>query len=146
MKKIVITSGYFDPIHVGHIEYLRKASELGYHICIVNSDAQAQQKKGYSFMTEHDRCEILSQLPFIDEVRMSTSKDSTVCDDLRELACKYGDTASLLLFAKGGDRDVENIPERSACQELGIAIVVGLGDKIRSSSELVNRAKEHENE
>ena len=95
-------------------------------------------------MSEYDRCKILSQFPFVTKVYVSISKDNTVCDDLRAIAKEHVD--SFLLFAKGGDRDVENIPERSVCKELGIALVVGLGDKIRSSSELVNKAKEHENE
>mgnify|MGYP003637091446 CR=1 FL=1 len=125
--KVVVASGYFDPIHVGHIEYLEKASLLGTRlIVIVNSDNQAKLKKGSSFMSEGDRIKIISSLRCVDEVFLSIDVDGSVCESLRVLSPD--------IFAKGGDRMVSEIPESEVCLELGIDIVDSLGEKIRSSS------------
>ena len=71
MKKVA-TSGYFDPLHVGHLEYIKLAKELGDHlIVIVNNDAQCELKKGRAFMNEHDRVEIVRSLKLVDEVFLS---------------------------------------------------------------------------
>ena len=127
--KIVATSGYFDPLHVGHLECLELASQLGDRlIVIVNSDLQAKQKKGKSFMMEEDRLKIVAALRCVDEVFLSIDKDSTQCESLRYLKPD--------IFAKGGDRTGDEIPEASICRELGIRVVDGLGKKIRSSSSL----------
>ena len=127
--KVVATSGYFDPLHVGHLECLELASELGDRlIVIVNSDLQAKQKKGKSFMMEEDRLKIVAALRCVDEVFLSIDKDSTQCESLKHLKPD--------IFAKGGDRTSDEIPELSICRELGIRIVDGLGKKIRSSSSL----------
>ena len=127
--KIVVTSGYFDPLHVGHIECLELAKQLGDKlIVIVNSDLQAKLKKGKSFMDEKDRMKIVSSLKYVDEVFLSIDKDKTQCKSLRHLRPS--------IFAKGGDRTSNEIPELEVCKELGINIVDGLGEKIRSSSEL----------
>ena len=127
--KVVATSGYFDPLHVGHLECLKLASELGDKlIVIVNSDLQAKQKKGKSFMMEEDRLKIVAALRCVDEVFLSIDKDSTQCESLKHLKPD--------IFAKGGDRTSDEIPELSICRELGIRIVDGLGKKIRSSSSL----------
>ena len=127
--KVVATSGYFDPLHVGHLECLELASELGDKlIVIVNSDLQAKQKKGKSFMMEEDRLKIVAALRCVDEVFLSIDKDSTQCESLKHLKPD--------IFAKGGDRTSDEIPELSICRELGIRIVDGLGKKIRSSSSL----------
>ena len=127
--KIVATSGYFDPLHVGHLECLELASQLGDRlIVIVNSDLQAKQKKGKSFMVEEDRLKIVAALRCVDEVFLSIDKDSTQCESLRYLKPD--------ICAKGGDRKSDEIPESSICRELGIKIVDGLGKKIRSSSSL----------
>ena len=131
---VVATSGYFDPIHVGHIECLELASQLGDKlIVIVNSDFQAKLKKGKSFMSQDDRMKIVSSLRFVDEVFLSIDKDSTQCDSLRFLKPD--------IFAKGGDRTAKEIPEISVCNDLGIEIVDGLGKKIRSSSEFTGIKK-----
>ena len=127
--KIIVTSGYFDPIHVGHIECLELAKQLGDKlIVIVNNDLQAKLKKGKSFMDEKDRMKIVSALKYVDEVFLSIDKDKTQCESLRYLKPD--------VFAKGGDRMSNEIPETKLCEELGIKIVDGLGRKIRSSSVL----------
>ena len=126
---IVATSGYFDPLHVGHLECLEMAKELGDRlIVIVNSDLQAKLKKGESFMKEEDRMKIVSALKCVDEVFLSIDKDKSQCESLRHINPD--------IFAKGGDRTSEEIPESEVCNELGIEIIDGLGEKIRSSSDL----------
>ena len=127
--KVVATSGYFDPLHVGHLECLEMASELGDKlIVIVNSDLQSKLKKGESFMKEEDRMKIVSALKCVDEVFLSIDKDKSQCESLRHINPD--------IFAKGGDRTSREIPESKVCKELGINIVDGLGEKIRSSSDL----------
>ena len=126
---IVATSGYFDPLHVGHLECLEMAKELGDRlIVIVNSDLQAKLKKGESFMKEEDRMRIVSALKCVDHVFLSIDKDKSQCESLRHINPD--------IFAKGGDRTSGEIPESKVCKELGIDIVDGLGEKIRSSSDL----------
>ena len=125
--KVVATSGYFDPLHIGHLECLELAKDLGDKlIVIVNSDLQAKLKKGESFMAETDRMKIISALKWVDEVFLSIDQDETQCESLKYLKPH--------IFAKGGDRMVNEIPEYQVCKELGIKIVDGLGKKIRSSS------------
>ena len=127
--KVVATSGYFDPLHVGHLECLEMAAQLGDKlVVIVNSDLQAKLKKGESFMKEDDRIKIVSALKCVDEVFLSIDKDKSQCESLR---CINPD-----IFAKGGDRTSDEIPESKVCEELNIDIVDGLGEKIRSSSDL----------
>ena len=127
--KIVVTSGYFDPLHIGHIECLELARQLGDKlIVIINNDLQAKLKKGKSFMNEKDRMKIISALRCVDEVFLSIDKDKTQCESLKYLKPD--------IFAKGGDRTSREIPESKVCKELGIKIIDGLGKKIRSSSKL----------
>ena len=127
--KTVATSGYFDPLHVGHLECLELAKQLGDKlIVIVNSDLQAKLKKGESFMKQEDRIKIISALKCVDEVFLSIDKDKSQCESLKYLKPN--------IFAKGGDRMSNEIPESRVCRELGIEIVDGLGKKIRSSSKL----------
>jgi len=128
MKKVAI-SGYFDPIHIGHLEYIKLARELGdYLIVIVNNDKQAVLKKGKSFMCEDDRLQIVSQIKGVDEAVMSIDEDGTVCKTL--------DSIKPNIFANGGDRSNSEIPEFKICKENNTEVIDGLGGKIRSSSEL----------
>lgn len=128
MKKIAI-SGYFDPIHIGHIEYINNAKKLGdWLIVIVNSNKQCQLKKGKHFMDEYDRMLILKNIKAVDEVFLSIDEDKSVC---KSLVAVNPD-----VFANGGDRNNSEIPETKICKENNIKIVDGLGDKIRSSTEL----------
>ena len=79
----VAVSGYFDPIHVGHLEYLKMAKELGDSlVVIVNNNHQCKLKKGKPFMDQNDRLEIVKALRFVDEVFLSIDKDRTVCKSL----------------------------------------------------------------
>ena len=128
MKKVCI-SGYFDPLHVGHLEYINKAKELGdYLVVIVNNNLQCKLKKGKFFMDEKDRVEIIKNLKSVDEVFLSIDKDKTVSKSLEKLKPS--------VFANGGDRKKYEIPESKICNLYGIKIIDGLGDKIRSSSDL----------
>ena len=127
--KTVAISGYFDPIHVGHLEYLRMAKELGDSlVVIVNNNYQCKLKKGKHFMDENDRVEIVKALRFVDEVFLSVDKDRTVCKSLEEIKPD--------VFANGGDRATSEVPETPVCKKFNIKMVDGLGDKIRSSSSL----------
>ena len=133
-EKVVIVSRYFDPLHVGHLEYLQMASQLGDKLLvIINNDEQAILKKGESFMSEKDRMEIVFALECVDEVLISCDTDASVCKSI-ELAAQFKPMADLI-FAKGGDRNFGEVPELDVCKKLGIEMVDSLGEKIRSSSE-----------
>ena len=125
----VAVSGYFDPIHVGHLEYLKMAKELGDSlVVIINNNYQCKLKKGKPFMDENDRLEIVKALRFVDEVFLSVDKDRTVCKSLEAVKPD--------IFANGGDRATSEVPETPICKKYNIKMVDGLGDKIRSSSNL----------
>jgi rfaE bifunctional protein nucleotidyltransferase chain/domain len=128
--KIVCTSGYFNPLHKGHVEYLEKAKELGnYLVVIVNNDHQRALKGSKEFMDQEERMTIVRALRCVDEVVLSVDTDSTVCETLRKIKPH--------IFAKGGDRFSSEIPEAVVCRELGIEMVDSLGGKIQSSSWLL---------
>jgi cytidyltransferase-like protein len=131
MKKIIVcASGYFDPLHKGHVEYLQLAKKLGTKlIVIINNDEQAVLKKGKSFMDEQERMIVVKALGCVDEVFLSIDEDKSVCKSLEFLKPD--------IFAKGGDRFSGEIPESSVCKKLGIKIVDGLGEKIQSSSNIL---------
>lgn len=135
-KTVVVASGYFDPLHVGHIEYLRMSKELGDKlIVILNNDHQASLKKGKPFMRQEEREIILKSLRFVDDVFVSVDNDSTVCCSLTEVNKKE----KITIFAKGGDRFLHEIPEKRVCDDLCITIIDGLGHKIQSSSWLISK-------
>jgi D-beta-D-heptose 7-phosphate kinase/D-beta-D-heptose 1-phosphate adenosyltransferase len=132
MKRIIV-SGYFDPIHVGHLEMLSLARGLGDElVVIVNGDAQAKMKKGRSFMCEEDRLEIVKSIKYVDSAFISVDENATVCKSLKRVRKMY--PYSELVFANGGDRKGYEVPEARVCEKLDIEMVDGLGDKIRSSS------------
>lgn len=138
--KIVITSGYFDPIHVGHIELFQKSKALGDRLLvIVNNDQQAILKKGKEFMPFDERLKIIESLRFVDMILPSIDEDLSVNETLkfvRWLLPNYE-----LILTKGGDWTSGEIREKKTCDELGIKIIDGLGDKIQSSSWLTNDTK-----
>lgn len=132
MGKRVVVSGYMDPIHKGHIEYLRLAKEFagqdGKLIVLLNNDHQAVLKKGRAFMPCEERKIILEAIRYVDEVIVSIDEDTSVCKTLAFVCADY--------FIKGGDRFSNEIPEAGICQSLGITMLDGFGDKIQSSSAL----------
>tara|TARA_B110000263_G_scaffold224128_1_gene214311 strand:+ start:241 stop:660 length:420 start_codon:yes stop_codon:yes gene_type:complete len=128
MKKVAI-SGYFDPIHVGHLEYIELSKKLGdYLIVIINNNDQCVLKKGKPFMDERDRMEIVRAIKWVDEVFLSIDNDATVCKSLESLKPN--------IFTNGGDRHNTEIPEAEVCKKYGIELLDGLGKKIRSSSDI----------
>ena len=130
MKDIVVASGYFDPLHIGHIEYLKESKKLGDKlIVIVNNDYQTKLKKGKSFMPCSERVKVVRELECVDIAIESIDKDRTVCETLKIL---HPD-----IFTNGGDQNNDSIPEKSICLENNITLVDGLGDKIQSSSWLI---------
>jgi len=135
----VCVSGYFDPVHNGHTRLFNNAKNIGNKlIVILNNDHQAKLKKGYSFMNQIKRKEVLKSFRDVDEVIISYDKDETVCKTLKKI--------KPTIFANGGDRKADNIPEYKLCEELGIEMKfnIGKGGKIASSSEMVEKSKKHE--
>lgn len=131
---VVAVSGYFDPLHKGHVEYLKLAKQLGDKlIVILNNNKQAELKKGKAFMSTEEKKIILEALRDVDEVFVSIDEDATVCKSLEAVKPD--------IFAKGGDRFVHEIPETPICNKLNIKIVDGLGEKIQSSSDLIKGAE-----
>ena len=132
-KKVVVASGYFDPLHYGHIEYLQRSKAAGdILIVIVNNDKQATMKKGRPFMPCAERVKLVRSLACVDVALEAADEDRTVCKTLRML---HPD-----MFTNGGDQNNDTIPEAAICEELNIDMVDGLGDKIQSSSWLVAKS------
>ncbi|MEA3399428.1 MAG: adenylyltransferase/cytidyltransferase family protein [Patescibacteria group bacterium] len=135
-KKVVMVSGGFDPLHIGHIRYLQEAKKLGDElIVVINNDNWLKKKKGKNFMLENDRKEILEALSCVDRVAISfhneNPEDMSVCREIEDIRPH--------VFANGGDRFADDIPEFKKCNELEIEMIfnVGQGGKVRSSSDLV---------
>lgn len=135
MKKIVCVSGGFDPIHVGHVRMIQEAAALGDElIVIINNDHWLMKKKGYVFMPQEQRKEIIEGLRGVTRVVFTSHEpdddDRSVCRELREIRPH--------VFANGGDRkpDGDPVPEVAVCDELGIEMIynVGQGGKMQSSS------------
>jgi cytidyltransferase-like protein len=145
MQTIVITSGYFNPIHPGHIECFYLARELGNELwVIVNNDEQAKLKRGTeSFQDEGFRMKIVKAIKPVDKVILSIDTDGSVCESLSRCVqqIKQKDPETRIIFAKGGDRFAENSPELPVCKEHGIELISGLGDKIYNSSDFLKKVK-----
>lgn len=138
-RKAVIVSGYFNPIHVGHLELFENASNEGdFLIVIVNSDLQRELKGSKEFMPENERLKIVKSIKGVGMALLSIDKDSTQNETLKHLHDQYGVHWDLT-FANGGDQTNESIPESVTCNKLGIKLVDGMGDKIQSSSWLLKK-------
>ena len=136
-SKVIIVSGYFNPIHKGHLEFFEKAKAAGDFLwVIVNSDLQRELKGSKEFMDENERLIIVSAIKYVDRALISIDKDKTQRATLTHLADSYNKDFDLF-FANGGDQNNESIPEVPVCKEKGIGLLEGLGDKIQSSSWLV---------
>ena len=138
-KKAIIVSGYFNPLHKGHLEYFNNAKSLAdLLIVIVNSDLQRSLKGSKEFQNESERMFIVSNIKAVDNAVISIDKDRTVCATMKKIANEFGDKYELA-FANGGDQNNNTIPERSTCDACGIKLIDGLGDKIQSSSWLLKK-------
>lgn len=146
MKKVVITSGFFNPAHIGHINLIREAKALGdFLVVIVNNDEQVKLKGSIPFMPERERVEIIKAIKYVDEVFLSIDsfadgKEVPIPKSLEAVAQKY---PGKLIFAKGGDRDINHIPwqEKEACNKFNIRVATNVGGgKVQSSSWLLNNA------
>jgi D-beta-D-heptose 7-phosphate kinase/D-beta-D-heptose 1-phosphate adenosyltransferase len=125
-------SGGFDPLHIGHLRHLQAAKRLGDHLIVmVSNDEDMVRKKSYCFMPLEERIEILNELKCVDEVVVTKDNDGTQARTLRVIRPD--------IFAKGGDRTPENMPQNeiTVCNELGINIVYGVGKQMKSSSQMI---------
>ena len=134
-RKIVMVSGGFDPVHIGHIRMILEASKYGDVVVVANSDDWLYRKKGFVFMEFEQRAEILSAIKGVIKVSGVDDHDGTVCESIRRIKPDY--------FANGGDREKHNTPEQAVCAELGVEMLWGIGGKNKadSSSDLVERVK-----
>ena len=137
--KIIIASGYFNPIHEGHIEYLNNAKELGDKLfVIVNNDRQRELKGSKEFQNQSERSFIVENIKSVDKVILSIDDDRTVINTIAYIYQRYGKT-NQLSFVNGGDQFNQSIPEAKICDILDIELLDGLGNKIQSSSWLLNK-------
>ena len=136
--KAIIVSGYFNPLHKGHLELFEKVKASGDQLwVIVNSDLQRELKESKEFMNEKERLIIVRAIGIVDKALISIDKDKIQCVTLGDLADQYSSVYELY-FANGGDQNNSTIAEVQVCKEKGIVLLEGLGDKIQSSSLLLN--------
>lgn len=129
---VVAVSGGFDPIHIGHIRLMEEAKKLGTKLIVfLNSDDFLIRKKGKPFMPFHERKEVIEAFGCVDMVVPVVDEDQSVCETLR--------TYRPHIFANGGDRKAENIPEYGICEECDIKMIfgIGAGGKVQSSSDMI---------
>lgn len=136
----VAVSGGFDPLHIGHVRMFEEARKLGDKLVVImNNDNWLKLKKGFAFMPEKERKEIIESFPFVDRVVLTGHKkndtDMSICRTLEKVRPD--------IFANGGDRTKGNIPEYALCKKLGIKMIftVGRGGKVQSSSWMINAAR-----
>ena len=135
-NETIALSGGFDPVHVGHLRMIKAAAKIGRVVIILNSDDWLMSKKGYVFMTFEERKELLEAFDDVKDVVEVNDIDNTVCEALDRIRPHH--------FGNGGDRKSDNVPEVNLCVKLGIDLAWNLGgDKIQSSSDLVNSMVEH---
>lgn len=137
---VVAVSGFFNPLHVGHLEMIEKARKLGDKlVVIINNDKQVKLKGRVPFMSEKDRMKIVAALRDVDQVFLAI--DDYKLDNGEIPVIKSLAKLRPNIFANGGDRhNISNVPEYPVCQKYGIKMVDGLGKKIRASSEMIKRA------
>ena len=138
-KKAIIVSGYFNPIHKGHLDYLNNAKAITDKLfVIVNNDHQRALKGSKEFQDEKERMIIVSNIKAVDKVVLSIDTDRTVCKTIESIAKEFGEEFELG-FANGGDQNNDTIPEKQVCKKMNVTLIDGLGDKIQSSSWLLKK-------
>ncbi len=143
--RVVAISGFFNPLHMGHIDYISSARNLGdFLIVIVNSDKQVGIKGSVPFMNQDERLSIISNIKGVDRAVISIDDDYSVCQTLREEFKRLQNDPFFeeMVFANGGDRKEGGVPEDLLEQEIGIRMIYNVGgEKTQSSSELIQNAK-----
>ena len=143
--RVVVVSGYFNPIHSGHIDYLESAREIGdYLIVIVNNDKQVELKGSVPFMDERERVKIVSSLRCVNRAVVSIDDDPTVCRSIKKEYHRLQDDPFFIgmAFANGGDRKKGGVPEDLLEEELGIRMLYNVGGKkTQSSSTLIQKSR-----
>ncbi len=136
-NKTIVVSGGFDPLHIGHIRMFQEARKLGDKLVVIlNNDNWLRKKKGFVFMSQDERAELIQHIKWVDDVVLTEhepdTNDMSVCNELRKIRPH--------IFVNGGDRKLNNIPEVPVCEEIGCKMVfnVGRGGKVQSSSWLLN--------
>jgi D-beta-D-heptose 7-phosphate kinase/D-beta-D-heptose 1-phosphate adenosyltransferase len=139
--RVAITSGYFDPMHRGHLELLELSRAQGDALwVIVNNDKQAAMKKGRSFLDQDTRMAVTRALRVVDRAVLAIDADESVCLTLERLLAEAKAAGADAVFCKGGDRHAGNIPELAVLRRHGALLIDGLGAKIDSSSRIIARA------
>lgn len=142
--KVVIVSGFFNPLHGGHLDMIEAAALLGDKlIVVVNNDTQQVMKKGKVILNEQNRARLIGALRVVDEVMISVDEDPTVIRTLQTIAIEH--PSDELIFANGGDRDSEKaIPETNVCRDYKIKMIFGVGGENKAdSSTRINKALGH---
>tara|TARA_X000001316_G_scaffold12180_2_gene6089 strand:+ start:1825 stop:2250 length:426 start_codon:yes stop_codon:yes gene_type:complete len=138
-RTAVIVSGYFNPVHKGHLDLLENAKSLGdLLIVIVNSDKQRELKGSREFMDEKERLRIIESLKPVDFAMISVDEDRTQNATIKEVWTMFSRSFNII-FANGGDQTNTSIPEAETCEFLNIKLVDGLGKKVQSSSWLLKQ-------
>ena len=141
--RVVAVSGGFDPLHIGHVRYLQEARALGDSLVVIlNSDDWLRSKKGFVFMPQDEREEMLRSFDFVDEVIITGHTNGDYSDPIYRSVCRELEVLKPDVFANGGDRTADEIPEVAVCRTHGIEMVfgVGRGGKVQSSSSMVGNA------
>jgi cytidyltransferase-like protein len=142
--RVIVISGYFNPIHSGHIDYIRSAKQRGdVLVVIVNNDNQVELKGSTPFQNENERFKIVNNIKGVDRTVLSIDEDATVCESLRMVYKTYEDDPFFhqMFFCNGGDRKEGGVPEDILTEELGIEMLYNIGgEKVQSSSELIKNA------
>lgn len=143
MKRVIV-SGFFNPLHGGHLDMIESARAMGdYLIVVVNNDVQAVLKKGKVILDERNRTRLLTALRDVDEVILAVDSDPYVIETLELIAKKY--TEDELIFANGGDRDTSAVvPETRICNKYGISMRFDAGEGKPDSSSRINKELGHE--
>lgn len=142
--KLVIVSGFFNPLHGGHLDMIEAAAKLGDRLLVVvNNDAQQMLKKDKIILPQENRYRLLTALRGVDEVMLAVDQDPPVIETLRIIAQTH--PYDELIFANGGDRSApEDVPEKAVCEEYSIRMVYGVGGKNKAdSSTRINQALGH---
>ena len=138
-QRAISVSGYFNPIHKGHLEYFNNAKAMADKLfVIVNNDHQRELKGSKEFQDENERMIIVSNIKAVDKAILSIDTDRTVCANINTIAEQFGSEFELG-FANGGDQNNDTIPEKPICEQMNVALIDGLGDKIQSSSWLLKK-------